>query len=146
MNRVLVPCLVALALVGCQSHPLSLAVAPSVMGRVVAGDTGQPLAGVKVRSNQSAEDFNSTSPPKGGERLMIKPPVETDQDGRFLLETERVLAPFRGSGWFSVLLTFERPGYERYQTNYSYMNLGTNSWDGKSVLDAGKILLQPAGK
>jgi hypothetical protein len=78
--------------------------------------------------------------------MLAKPAVWTDQDGRFLLETERVLTPFRGSGWFAVQLSFERPGYERYLTNYSYLNVGTNSWKGQSVLDAGKILLRPEPK
>ena len=49
---------------------------------------------------------------------MAKAAVRTDQDGRFMLDTERVLTPFRGSGWFAVQLTFEHPGYERFLTNY----------------------------
>ena len=77
---------------------------------------------------------------------MAKAAVRTDPDGRFVLETERVLTPLRGSGWFSVQLSFELPGYERFQTNYSCLNLGTNSWKGESVLDAGNILLKPAAK
>jgi hypothetical protein len=146
MNKVLVMCLAALMVVGCQSHSLSLVTSPRVTGRVVAADTGQPLADVQVKSGGQAGDFNSTAPPKGGERMMAKPTVRTDQDGRFVLDTERVLTPFRGSGWFAVQLTFEHPGYERFLTNYSYLNLGTNSLNGQSVLDAGKILLQPAAK
>ena len=146
MNKLLVLCLAALALGGCKSDSLSLVTAPSLMGRVVAADTSQPLAGVRVRRLDRAEDFNSALPPKGGERMLAKPAVWTDQDGRFLLETERVLTPFRGSGWFAVQLSFERPGYERYLTNYSYLNVGTNSWKGQSVLDAGKILLRPEPK
>ena len=146
MNRLLVLCLAALMLAGCQSHPLSLVTAPRVTGRVLAADTGRPLADVKVSSGERAEDFNGAVPPKGGERMMAKAAVRTDPEGRFVLETERVLTPFRGSGWFAVQLCFEHPGYERFLTNYSYLNLGTNSWNGESVLDAGKILLQPAPK
>ena len=146
MNKLLVLCLAALALAGCKSDPLSLVTAPSLTGRVVAADTGQPLAGVKVKSLDRGEDSNGTVPPKGGERMLAKPAVWTDRDGRFLLETERALTPFRGSGWFAVQLSFEHPGYERYLTNYSCLNLGTNAWKGESVLDAGKILLQPAPK
>lgn len=148
MNRLVVWCVAALALVsaGCQSHPLSLVTAPRVVGRVVAADTGQPLADVKVRSGEPAEDFAGAMPPKGGERMMAKTAVRTDSEGRFVLDTERVLTPFRGSGWFAVQLSFERAGYERFLTNYSYLNLGTNSWKGESVLDAGKILMQPAPK
>ena len=56
------------------------------------------------------------------------------------------LTPFRGSGWFSVQLSFQHPGYDRFQTNYSYLNLRTNSWKGEPALSAGDILLQPAAK
>jgi len=138
--------LATLALAGCKSHPLSQAISPRVMGRVVAADTSRPLADVKIRSGEDSEDLYRTSPPKGGERLKTRPAVRTDPDGRFVLETQRALTPFRSSGWFSVQLSFEHAGYERFLTNYSYLNLGTNSWKGEPVLDAGKILLQPAPK
>jgi hypothetical protein len=146
MNRLCVLGLAALALAGCKSNPLSLTVSPRVTGRVLAADTGKPLADVKIRSGEQAEAIFSTSPPKGGERLMARVPVETDSDGRFVLETQRALTPFRGSGWFSVQLSFEHAGYERFLTNYSYLNLGTNTLNGESVLDAGNIRLQPATK
>ena len=146
MNRLFVLGLAALALAGCKSHPLSRAISPRVMGRVVSADTSRPLADVKIRSGDDSEAFYSTSPAKGGERLMAKTAVQTDPDGRFVLETQRALTPFRGSGWFSVQLSFEHPGYERFITNYSYLNLGTNSLNGESVLDAGSIRLQPARK
>jgi len=146
MNRLIVPVLAALALVGCKSNPLSLTIAPRVMGRVLAADTGKPLADVQIRSGEQAEARYNTSPPKGGERLMARAPVETDSDGRFVLVTQRALTPFRGSGWFSLYLSFEHPGYERYLTNYSYLNLGTNTLNGESVLDAGDIRMEPANK
>ena len=70
----------------------------------------------------------------------------TDRDGRFTLETERALTPFRGAGWFSVQLLFERSGYERFRTNYSSLNVSTNSPKGEPLLDAGDILLHPVSK
>ena len=146
MNRMLVLCLAALALAGCKSHPLSVDVSPRLTGRVLAADTGQPLADVKVRNIDHTEDFNRTSPPKGAERMLAKRIAYTDHDGRFVLETERVLAPFSGAGWFSVRLSFEHAGYERYLTNYSYLNLSTNSSNGAQALNAGNIRLRPAGK
>ncbi|MGO8928631.1 MAG: hypothetical protein ACLQU3_17315 [Limisphaerales bacterium] len=146
MNRLCVLGLAALALAGCKSNPLSLTISPRVTGRVLAADTGKPLADVKIRSGEQAEALYSASPPKGGERLMARVPVETDSDGRFVLETQRALTPFRGSGWFSVQLSFEHAGYQRFLTNYSYLNLGTNTLNGESVLDAGNIRLQPATK
>ena len=146
MNRLFVLGLAALALAGCKSNPLSQTISPLVMGRVVAADTSQPLADVKIRSGDDSEAFYSTSPAKGGELLKARAVVLTDSDGRFVLETQRALTPFRGSGWFSVQLFFEHPGYERFITNYSYINLGTNTLNGESVLDAGNIRLQPARK
>lgn len=139
-------CLAALALAGCQSHPFSVAVSPRLTGRVLAADTGQPIAGVKVRSLDQADDRNGTVPPRGGELLQTKATVLTDRDGKFILETQRVLTPFSGAGWFSVRLSFEHAGYERFLTNYSYLNLSTNSSNGASGLDAGNILLRPAAK
>ena len=136
----------ALALAGCRSRPFSLAVSPRLTGRVLAADTGQPIADVKVRSIGQADDRNGIVPPKGGQLLQAKAIVRTDHDGKFVLETQRVLAPFGGAGWFSVRLSFERAGYERFLTNYSYLNLSTNSSNGGQGLNAGNILLRPAAK
>lgn len=146
MNRLLVLCLAALAVTGCKSHPFSVAVSPRLTGRVLAADTGQPIADVKVKNIDQSDGVNHTVPPKGGERMLAKPIVYTDQDGRFVLETERVLSPFGGTAWFAVRLSFEHAGYERYLTNYSYLNLGTNFSNGQQGLDAGNIRLRPAGK
>jgi hypothetical protein len=146
MKRVFALGLAVLALGGCKSRPLSPYVSPRMTGRVVAADTGQPLADVKIITSGRNEEFNRTAPPKGGQVLMSKPAVRTDQDGRFVLESERVLTPFRGSGWFSVQFFIDQTGYERFLTNYSYLNLRTNTWKGKPGLDTGDIRLQPAAK
>jgi hypothetical protein len=146
MNRLLALSLAAFALVGCKSMPFSPFISPRVTGRVLAADNRQPLADVVVRSGAQAGGFRSGMPPKGGELLMAKAPMRTDRGGRFTLVTERVLTPFRGAGWFSVRLSFQHAGYERFQTNYSRLNLSTNAPDGEPLLDAGDILLQPASK
>ncbi len=146
MNRFVVLCLGALAWAGCESMPFSPFVSPRVTGRVLAADTHQPLARVTVKSGAEARGRMGAMPPKGGELLMAKAPARTGGDGRFTLETERALTPFRGTGWFSVQLLFEHPGYERFRTNYSTLNLVTNSAVGEPLLDAGDILLQPATK
>jgi hypothetical protein len=146
MNRLLAFCLAAFALVGCQSMPFSPFISPRVTGRVLAADTGQPLADVVIKSGAQARGYSSAMPPKGGELLMAKAPVRTDGDGRFTLATERVLTPFRGMNWFSVQLLFERGGYERFRTNYSRLNLTTNAPGGEPLLNAGDILLHPAAK
>jgi hypothetical protein len=127
--------------------PFSPFISPRVTGRVLMADTGQPLADVNVKSGAQARGYSSSlMPPKGGELLMARAPVRTDRDGRFELETERVLTPFRGSGWFSVQLLFEHSGYERFRTNYSTLNVRTNSPTGEPLLDVGDILLHPASR
>jgi hypothetical protein len=146
MNQLLVLGLAALVVAGCKSHPLSPVISPRIIGQVLAADTGKPLADVKILSGEQARALTSPFPEKGGERLMTKAPVETDADGRFVLEAQRALTPFRGSDWFSLRLSFEHPGYDRYLTNYSYLNLGTNTLNGQTVLDAGVIRLQPETK
>jgi hypothetical protein len=146
MRSSLALCLAAVLLAGCESMPFSPFLSPRVTGRVLAADTSRPLAGVTVKSGAQARGFRTGMPPKGGELLMAKAPDRTDREGRFTLETERVLTPFRGAGWFSVQLLFEHPGYERFRTNYSTLNVRTNSLDGEPLLDAGDILLRPASK
>jgi hypothetical protein len=146
MNRFLALCLAVLALAGCESMPFSPFISPRVTGRVLAADTRQPLADVAVESGARARSYRGAMPPKGGEMLMAKSPVRTDRSGRFTLDTERVLTPFRGAGWFSVRISFQHAGYERFQTNYSRLNLSTNAPDGEPLLDAGDILLHPAPK
>jgi hypothetical protein len=126
--------------------PFSPFISPRVTGRVLASDNGQPLAGVVITSGIHAGGFRTGMPPKGGELLMAKAPVHTGRDGRFTLETERVLTPFRGSDWFSVRLSIQHAGYERFLTNYSRLNLRTNAPEGAPLLDAGDILLRPAAK
>jgi hypothetical protein len=144
MNRLLALYLAAFALVGCKSMPFSPFISPRVTGRVLAADNRQPLADVIVRSGANARGSRSGMPSKGGELLLAKAPVRTDREGRFTLDTERVLTPFRGAGWFSVQLSFQHAGYERFQTNYSRLNLSTNA--PEPLLDAGDILLHPAVK
>jgi hypothetical protein len=146
MNRLFALYLAAFALVGCKSMPFSPFISPRVTGRVLAADNRQPLADVIVKSGARAGGFRGGMPPKGGELLMAKAPVRTDRDGRFTLDTERVLTPFRGTGWFSVQVSFQHAGYERFQTNYSRLNLSTNAPDGEPLLNAGDILLHPAVK
>jgi hypothetical protein len=146
MNRYVAFFLAAVVLAGCKSMPLSPFISPRVTGRVLAADTSQPLAGVTVKSGAQARGDRGGMPPKGGELLMAKASMRTDRDGRFTLETERVLTPFRGAGWFSVQLLFERPGYERFRTNYSTLNVRANSPNGEPLLDAGDIPLHPVSK
>ena len=139
-------CLAAVVWAGCESMPFSPFISPRVTGRVLAADSRQPLADVAVKSGAEARGYRGSMPAKGGELLMAKAPARTDRDGRFTLETERALTPFRGAGWFSVQLLFERAGYQSFRTNYSTLNISTNSPAGEPLLDAGDILLQRVSK
>jgi hypothetical protein len=144
MIRRAVSAVMVLGLIGCVHRPLGPYVSPRVTGQVIAADSGKALAGVKITRGQP-ERRPSMEQPKGGEVLMRKSPVTTDQDGRFSLGSERVLSIFRGSGWNQVQLTFERAGYEGLRTNCPTLS-ATNLLEGELTLDVGTVLLQPARK
>jgi len=148
MKRVLALCLAALAVAGCKSRQISPYVSPRVTGRVLAADTRQPLADVRVMRQESTDREDGTVQSlKGGLALMNAPlVVRTDQNGRFVLDAERVLAPLWGASWFSVDLVCQCPGYQRFQTNCSLLGLSTNSVEGQHSFGAGDIFLQPARK
>jgi hypothetical protein len=128
-------------LFGCKSRPLGPYTSPRVTGQVLAADTDQPLANVLVFRG-SGED-RRMSPPKGAELLMLKPPAQTDVNGMFELPSEHVLSVVRGAGWNIVSLSFDRIGYQHFQTNCPIAT-STNAPGGESVLDIGRIFLQPA--
>ena len=133
--------LIVLVALGCKSRPLGPYISPRVTGQVVAAGSGEPLPDVKITRGKP-DPPSPAGQPKGGEVLMRKIPVRTDQDGRFTLASERVLSVFRGSGWSQVRLTFEHAGYERLRTNYSTLPV-TNSPGGELTLDVGTVPLQP---
>ncbi len=54
-------------LAGCRSHDVNQYTAPQVTGRVLAADTRQPIAGVRVWRGQAGNDFEPFGPPKGGQ-------------------------------------------------------------------------------
>jgi hypothetical protein len=137
--------LFALTLAGCKNLAWGPYVSPRVTGQVLAADTGQPLAGVKVIRGRPEPRSLAGWAPHGGELLLRQPPTLTGPRGQFVLESQRVLTLIRWGGWSSVGLTFEHPGYLRFQTNYSLTSLAaTNAPDGVPLLDAGRVLLQEA--
>ena len=144
MTRVLaLLLLLAMALTGCNSVRLGPYTSPHVAGRVVAAGSGQPLAGVQVRRGARSRNNGLSGVPKGGELLLEKAGTRTGSDGRFALPSERALTLFRPSGWNSLQLTFQRDGYERYETNYSILSAITNAPDGEPLLNTGDIVLGP---
>jgi len=132
---------VALSVLGCKSRPLGPYVSPRVTGQVLAADTRQPLAGVRV--TRGSAHRASPEALKGGQLLMLKPPVQTDQEGNFALASERVLSLVRGANWNVIPLTFSHSGYRQLQTNCP-IAAAIFSTEGEPALALGQILLQPA--
>ena len=131
------------ALSGCQSGRFTHYTAPEVTGRVLAADTHQPLANASVQRG-AANAFEPFGPPKGGQLLIQTGIVRTAADGRFVLDSKSVFAPFRDPGWWSTPVTFSHSGYETFQTNYTAGDLTTNTPAGVPVIDAGDVLLRPS--
>ena len=128
---------------GCQSGKFSYYISPRVTGRVLAADTGRPLADVRVQRVAPMPTAGEDTPPKGGQMLMQPSARRTNEDGRFVLESERVIALFRHRGWHSVEVTFEYSGYHRLRTNFTVANFKQRSTAGEPLVNAGDILLQP---
>ena len=134
--------LLAIAAAGCHSVRLGPYTAPRVTGRVVAADSGQPLAGVEVQRGIRPRKRRLAEPPKGAEVLIEKPGTRTDAEGCFTLPSERALT-LLPAGWNLVQLTFQRAGYERFQTNFTFSDALTNTPAGEPLLNTGDIRLRP---
>jgi len=135
--------LVALTLVGCKSVLVSSYVSPRVTGRVLAADTHQPMAAVRVRRVNPGAPASSDNPARGGQRLEPAVGVRTDQQGKFVLDAERDLTLLHQQVWYSVTISLEREGYQTLQTNFTIANITTNAPDGAPVVNAGDILMHP---
>jgi hypothetical protein len=143
VNRQLALLLFAVTLAGCQSGKLSHYISPRVTGRVLAADTGRPLAGARVRRVVPMATAGEDTPAKGAQLLIQPSGVRTAADGRFVLDGERDIALFRHPAWWSVTLSFTADGYRIFQTNYTSVNLSGHSPEGEPLVNAGDILLNP---
>lgn len=143
VNRQLALLLCAVALAGCQSGRFSHYISPRVTGQVLAADTRQPLPDATVKRVVPVASDGESTQPKGAQMLMRSAGVRTDADGRFVLEAERVVAWFRRGGWHSVTVSFERSGYESFQTNFDSASFKERSPEGVPLVKAGNVLLQP---
>jgi hypothetical protein len=130
---------------GCSTHRASQSISPRVEGRVLDSQTRQPVAEVEVRRFDPSQEASQSDMPRGGEIMQRTSPVLSQPDGSFVLESQRDLAVFRKLHWYSVKITFERAGYERFSATYKPVN-ATNSAGGEPVVFAGDILLKPVLK
>ena len=135
--------LVAVALAGCQSVMVSSYISPRVTGRVLAADTRQPIADVKVKRVNPNANLNYDDPGRGGRKMESIPGTRTDAQGRFVLDAERDLTLLQQQVWFSVTVSFQHEGYQTLRTNFTAAHITTNAPDGAPVLNAGDILLHP---
>ena len=135
--------LAAVALAGCQSVLVSSYISPRVTGRVLAADTRQPIANVKVKRYNPNANLNYDDPARGGRKMESIPGTRTDAAGRFVLDAERDLTLLQQQVWFSVTVSFEHEGYQTLRTNITAAHITTNAPDGAPVVNAGDILLHP---
>jgi hypothetical protein len=139
--------LFAVVLAGCKSGGMSSYVSPRVTGRVMAADTHQPLAGVRVRRGAADQNqgkySNSLDSPKGAQMMETPPAVRSEKDGTFVLASESTLSPFNHAGWYSVTINFQLSGYEMFETNYTIANITGHTPEGAPIVNAGDIALQP---
>ena len=138
--------LAAIALTGCKSVSVSNYISPRVTGRVLAADTRQPIANVRVRRVNPAADLDFDDSAKGGQKMESTGAVRTDQQGKFMLDAERDLSLFQQQVWFSVMVSFQRDGYSTLRTNFTAASSTTTAPDGAPVVNAGDILLHPASR
>ena len=133
----------AAILTGCKSASLSSYTAPRVTGRVVAADTGQPLANVRIQRINPAASQDDPVSAKGGQRLESAASVRTDAEGRFVLEAERALTLVQQPVWPSVTAAFQRDGYLTLRTNFNLLQASTNAPGEAPMVNAGDIRLYP---
>lgn len=133
-------------LTGCQWIGLEDRVTPQVVGRVLNAETHQPIAGVTVQpvvpGRTPAEDFSE----KGAERLMRGRPVMTDASGKFVFPSKGYVTFLKSSSWWSCTLSFQQPGYAALQTNFTVTKVSSSATQGRAVVEAGDIYLQPLSK
>ena len=134
----LLPALLLVA--GCKSFGPSECVTPSVTGRVLAADTQQPLAGVRVSRVVPGE--NPGAPAKGAQLQQQGRPETTAADGVFTLARQSYVTLFRHSQWWSMRLAYQAPGYVSFQTNYWATSFTNKTAVGDSTINVGNVLLK----
>ena len=127
---------------GCASVSPSQYNSPRVIGRVIDGETRQPLKNVQIRRLTADANPKPLDAPHGADSLKESYVVRTDAKGAFNVKSERSLSLFGSGGWYSVTLAFERSGYAPLLKTYSLVN-STNAPSGEPRVQAGDIELAP---
>lgn len=141
--RVLLCGLITLFATGCQSVGVFHGVMPSVCGRVLASDTRQPLAGVRVIRVVPGQGAGGRAPVKGAELLQQEPPILTDATGRFVLPGKTYLLWLRPSGRSTVRLALQARGYTAFQTNVVPPKVSGSNPAPEPKIFVGDIWLKP---
>ena len=129
---------------GCQSVGFFDRAMPKISGRVLAGDTGRPLAGVTVLRLQPGQIAGN--PAKGAELLLRGRPEITGADGCFVMAGREYVSFFNRAGGWSVRLAFQAEHYAPFTTNYTMTGSASNSLPGEPLVQAGDILMKPLPK
>jgi len=130
----------ALAATGCKSHSPSHYVSPRVIGRVLDEQSRQPIAGVCVRRVVPNYNSGTLETVKGDEALQRRGPAVSDTNGRFALDSQKSVALFGDSAWFSIEVSFAHPAYTPVVTNYT-PRMATNSPGSEPIIFAGDIFM-----
>jgi hypothetical protein len=119
-----------------------------VVGRVVDGDTHQPVAGAHVTRARTAEpggaEFRNDD--KGGPRMADRPVVATsDREGNFTLQAVKnaylLLDSFPD---YAVTLRIQTPGYQTFQTLFTNVTYVGGDKKTVPIIETGEILLRKA--
>jgi len=131
-------------LASCQSQKISQYVAPRITGRVLDGQSQQPLANVQIRKVSGQQRWTADDSMSAGQ-AMQRNVERTAGDGTFELASQRDLAFLRKTGWYSVTLSFSRNGYQDLSVTYSLTN-STQTVSGEPWIQTGDVLLFPVKK
>ena len=126
---------------GCNSFSPGSTATPSVIGRVLAADTHEPLAGVRVSRVVPGQDTGET--PKGAQLLAQGQPAVTDANGNFTVSGREFVTFFRRASSSTERLAFQAPGYALLQTNFPTARFTNQADVAAPVIDVGDVWLKP---